>query len=163
MLNEEYAHFVRPATSSGQSYLASDQLFSRRIETLELRPVVLCAAYTPIHEVARRMAEARTSCYFITNADVDGHIIGFVTDITLRDKVVAGQADASQPVETIVDAPVVSISSRAFVYEAILLMFRTKTRYSAGRNRWRIRGLHQPQQAADRRPGASRRSSSFSR
>jgi CBS domain-containing protein len=129
MLNEEYAHFVRPATSSNQSYLASDQLFSRRIETLELRPAVLCAAYTPISEVARRMAEARTSCYFITSADVDGHIIGYVTDITLRDKVVATQADASQPVETIMDAPVVSISSRAFVYEAILLMFRTKTRY----------------------------------
>lgn len=129
MLNEEYAHFVRPATSSNQSYLASDQLFSRRIETLELRPVALCASYTPIFEVAQRMAAARTSCYFITNADVDGHIIGYVTDITLRDKVVAGLADARQPVETIVDAPVVSISSRAFVYEAILLMFRTKTRY----------------------------------
>ncbi|WP_369811126.1 DUF294 nucleotidyltransferase-like domain-containing protein [Hymenobacter mellowenesis] len=129
MLNEEYAHFVRPLTSAGQSYLASDQLFSRRIETLELRPMVLCAAYTPIHEVARRMAEARTSCYFITDADVDGQIIGYVTDITLRDKVVAGLADAHLPVETIMDAPVVSISSRAFVHEAILLMFRTKTRY----------------------------------
>ncbi|WP_369811269.1 DUF294 nucleotidyltransferase-like domain-containing protein [Hymenobacter convexus] len=129
MLNEEYAHFVRPLTSAGQSYLASDQLFSRRIETLELRPMVLCAAYTPIHEVARRMAEARTSCYFITDADVDGQIIGYVTDITLRDKVVAGLADAHLPVETILDAPVVSISSRAFVHEAILLMFRTKTRY----------------------------------
>jgi CBS domain-containing protein len=111
------------------SYLASDQLFSRRIETLELRPVGLCAAYTPIQEVAQRMAAARTSCYFITNADINGHIIGYVTDITLRDKVVAGLADARLPVETIVDAPVVSISSRAFVYEAILLMFRTKTRY----------------------------------
>ena len=129
MLNEEYAHFVRPATSTGQSYLASDQLFSRRIETLEMRPLDLCAAHTPIFEVAQRMAAARTSCYFITNADVDGHIIGYVTDITLRDKVVAAVADARQPVETIVDAPVVSISSRAFVYEAILLMFRTKTRY----------------------------------
>ncbi|MBJ6108039.1 cyclic nucleotide-binding domain-containing protein [Hymenobacter sp. BT523] len=129
MLNEEYAHFVRPASSAGENYLASDQLFSRRIETLEMRPLDVCAAYTPIHEVARRMAAARTSCYFITNADVGGHIIGYVTDITLRDKVVAGLLDAHQPVETIVDAPVVSISSRAFVYEAILLMFRTKTRY----------------------------------
>jgi CBS domain-containing protein len=129
MLNEDYAHFVRPATGAGQSYLASDQLFSRRIETLELRPLELCAAYTPIFEVAQRMAEARTSCYFITDADVDGHIIGFVTDITLRDKVVAGLADARQPVETILDTPIVSINSQAFVYEAILLMFRTKTRY----------------------------------
>ena len=129
MLNEEYAHFVRPASSAGENYLASDQLFSRRIETLELRPIALCAAHTPIHEVAARMAAARTSCYFITNADIDGHIVGFVTDITLRDKVVAGLADARQPVGTIVEAPVVSISSRAFVHEAILLMFRKKTRY----------------------------------
>ena len=129
MLNEEYAHFVRPASGGADNFLASDQLFSRRIETLELRPVVLCAAYTPIHEVAARMAAARTSCYFITDADENGHIVGYVTDITLRDKVVAGLADARLPVATILDAPVVSISTRAFVYEAILLMFRTKTRY----------------------------------
>ncbi|GAC1369670.1 MAG: DUF294 nucleotidyltransferase-like domain-containing protein [Hymenobacter sp.] len=129
MLNEEYAHFARPASSAGENYLAADQLFSRRLETLELRAVVACAAFTPIHEVARRMAAARTSCYFITDADENGHIIGYVTDITLRDKVVAGLADAREPVETILDAPVVTISTRAFVYEAILLMFRTKTRY----------------------------------
>ncbi|MDQ2769662.1 MAG: DUF294 nucleotidyltransferase-like domain-containing protein [Bacteroidota bacterium] len=128
MLDEEYANFVRPATT-GSSFLAADQLFSRRIETLELRPLELCAAYVPIQEVARRMAAARTSCYFITNADENGQVIGYVTDITLRDKVVAALADARLPVETILDAPVVSISSRAFVYEAILLMFRTKTRY----------------------------------
>ena len=129
MLNEEYAHFVRPNQgSSGESYLTSDQLYSRRIETLELRPVVACPACTPIQEVARRMAAARTSCYFITD-DALGHIIGYVTDITLRDKVVAGLVDARQPVATIVDAPIVSISTKAFVYEAILLMFRTKTRY----------------------------------
>ncbi|WP_426061737.1 DUF294 nucleotidyltransferase-like domain-containing protein [Hymenobacter sp. B1770] len=128
MLNEEYAHFVRPASSAGENYLASDQLFSRRIETLELRAVVACPASTPIHEVARRMAAARTSCYFI-NDDHHGHITGYVTDITLRDKVVAGLADAHQPVGSIMDAPVVSISTKAFVHEAILLMFRTKTRY----------------------------------
>lgn len=129
MLNEEYAHFVRPNRgSAGENYLSSDQLYSRRIETLELRAVVSCPARTPIQEVARRMAAARTSCYFITD-DASGQIIGFVTDITLRDKVVAGLADARLPVATIVDAPVVSISTRAFVYEAILLMFRTKTRY----------------------------------
>ncbi len=128
MLNEEYAHFVRPASSAGESYLASDQLFSRRLETLELRAVVSCPAHTPIHEVARRMAAARTSCYFIREGE-NGPVVGFVTDITLRDKVVSGLADARLPVATVMDAPVVSISTKAFVYEAILLMFRTKTRY----------------------------------
>lgn len=129
MLDDEYAHFVKLNESSvGQNYLASDQLYSRRLEAVELRDIVACPGATPIHEVARRMAEARTSCYFITD-EASGDISGYVTDITLRDKVVAGLTDARQPVGTIADAPVVSISSQAFVYEAILLMFQTKTRY----------------------------------
>ncbi len=33
------------------------------------------------------------------------------------------------PVISIIDKPVVSISTQAYVYEAILMMFRTKTRY----------------------------------
>ncbi|MCB2409679.1 DUF294 nucleotidyltransferase-like domain-containing protein [Hymenobacter lucidus] len=130
MLDDEYAHFVKLNQGSvGQNYIASDQLYSRRLEGVELRDIVACPGATPIHEVARRMAEARTSCYFITDDEPSGAISGYVTDITLRDKVVAGLTDARQPVRTIADAPVVSISNQAFVYEAILLMFQTKTRY----------------------------------
>ncbi|QIL77707.1 DUF294 nucleotidyltransferase-like domain-containing protein [Hymenobacter sp. HDW8] len=130
MLNPEYAHFLRPDhKAGGQNYIASDQLYSRRLETVELRDVIACPGSTPIHEVARRMAAARTSCYFITNDEPNASIIGYVTDITLRDKVVAGLLDANQPVATIMDAPVVDIDSQAFVYEAVLRMFRTKTRY----------------------------------
>lgn len=130
MLDDEYAHFVKlhQTSSVAQNYLASDQLYSRRLEAVELRELLACPGTTPICEVARRMAEARTSCYFITDATT-GAVTGYVTDITLRDNVVAGLIDARQPVSTIMDAPVVSISAQAFVYEAILLMFQTKTRY----------------------------------
>lgn len=131
MLDEEYAHFINPSHQSpAQNYIASDQLYSRRLEAMEVRALVACPGSTPIYEVARRMAEARTSCYFITEGE-DAHspVTGYVTDITLRDKVVAGLADARQPVATIAAAPVVEINSSAYVYEAILLMFRTKTRY----------------------------------
>ncbi|WP_375416798.1 DUF294 nucleotidyltransferase-like domain-containing protein [uncultured Hymenobacter sp.] len=128
LLNDEYAHFVRPRYQGGPSYLASDQLYSRRLETVELRPVLSCPAPTPTQEVARRMAEARSSCYFVLD-EYDQRIIGYVTDITLRDKVVAGLADARQPVRTVMDAPIVEVSADAYVYEALLLMFRTKTRY----------------------------------
>lgn len=129
MLNDEYAHFVKPNYSAPENYIAADQLYSRRMETIEAREIVACPRHMPICEVARHMAEARTSCYFVTDDRPGEPIIGYVTDITLRDKVVAGLADARQPVEMVMDAPVVSISSEAFVYEAILLMFRTKTRY----------------------------------
>jgi CBS domain-containing protein len=128
LLDEEYAHFVRPSYQGSTSYLASDQLYSRRMETVELREVLSCPASTTIQETARRMAESRSSCYFVQD-EADGHIIGFVTDITLRDKVVARLADARQPVHTVMDTPTVAVPADVFVYEALLMMFRTKTRY----------------------------------
>lgn len=128
LLDEEYAHFVRPSYQASTSYLASDQLYSKRMETVELRPVLSCPASTPTQEVARRMAEARSSCYFV-RAENDDQVIGYVTDITLRDKVVAGLADPRRPVQTVMDAPTVAVAADAYVYEALLLMFRTKTRY----------------------------------
>ncbi|MVN75094.1 CBS domain-containing protein [Hymenobacter sp. HMF4947] len=128
MLDDEYAQFVQPGAQSPQNFIAADQLYSKRMATVELREVLACPASTPTHEVARRMARARSSCYFVLDEE-GGSIIGYVTDITLRDKVVAGLGDARQPIGTFLDAPTLSISSEAFVYEALLLMFRTKTRY----------------------------------
>ena len=128
MLNEEYAQLVHPGPQAAQNFIAADELYSRRMATVELRPVLACPGSTPTHEVARRMARARTSCYFVLD-EAEKEVIGYVTDITLRDKVVAGLGDARQPISTFLDAPTRSVSSEAFVYEALLLMFRTKTRY----------------------------------
>ncbi len=128
MLNDEYAHFVKgTADAPEENYIASDQFYSRRIETIEPREVVSCPGRTPIHQAAKVMAERKTSCLFVTDDKDD--IIGYVSDITLRDNVVARQVDVRYPVAGIMDNPIVSIDSQAFVYEAILLMFRTKTRY----------------------------------
>ena len=127
MLDEEYAHFVKPATPPEQNFLVADQLFSRRIETLEVRALVTCPGHEPIFEAARRMAAAKVSCLFVTDA---AHaVVGYCTDITMRDAVVAECRDARGPVAEVVATPLVSIASTAYVYEAILLMFQTKTRY----------------------------------
>ncbi|SHK68626.1 DUF294 nucleotidyltransferase-like domain-containing protein [Hymenobacter psychrotolerans] len=128
MLDEEYAHFVKPAGPPSDNFLVADQLFSRRIETLEVRELVTSPATEPIFAVARRMAAAKVSCLFVTEP-ATGAILGYCTDITLRDSVIARQLDAARPVRDVVATPVVSISSTAYVYEAILLMFQTKTRY----------------------------------
>ncbi|WP_347158872.1 DUF294 nucleotidyltransferase-like domain-containing protein [Pontibacter chitinilyticus] len=127
MLDDEYSHFVKRPTAFEQNYIASDQLYSRKIESVEYRELVSCPADTPIYKVARWMAEQKVSCLFVTNAQEK--VVGYVTDITLRDNVVARQADVSGPVSGIMDNPVVAINTQAFVYEAILLMFHTKTRY----------------------------------
>lgn len=127
MLDDEFAHFVKRPAFFDESFIAADQLYSRKIESIQYRDIVSCVASTPIYLAAKQMAKHKVSCLFVT--DEQDKIIGYVTDITIRDKVVATVSDATNAVISILDKPVVSISTDAYVYEAILMMFRTKTKY----------------------------------
>ncbi|HEX8545534.1 MAG TPA: DUF294 nucleotidyltransferase-like domain-containing protein, partial [Cytophagaceae bacterium] len=127
MLEDDFVHFFKRPQSFEESFIASDQFYSRKIESIELRDIVSCPASTPVFLAARKMAESKISCLFVKN-DI-GAITGFVTDITLRDKVIAAQTDSNNPVSSVMDNPIVSINAQAFVYEAVLMMFQTKTRY----------------------------------
>lgn len=127
LLDDEFAHFVKRPTAFDESYIASDQLYSRKIESIQYRNIVSCPSSSPIFEAARTMAKNKVSCLFVT--DEAGEIIGYVTDITIRDKVVGALSDPNNPVIRIIDKPVISINTQSYVYEAILMMFRTKTRY----------------------------------
>jgi CBS domain-containing protein len=127
MQNEEFVHFFKRPAAFEQSYIAADELYSRRIESVEYRPIVRCKADTPIYEAARQMGQNKVSCLFITNEQ--NQIEGYVTDIILRDKVIAAQKNATEPVSTIMDRTIVSVDAEAYVYEAVLMMFSTKTRY----------------------------------
>ncbi|CAM3666823.1 DUF294 domain-containing protein [Mucilaginibacter galii] len=127
MQNEEFVHFFKQPAAFEESYLAADQLYSRKVESIEYRPIVQCTGLTPVYEAARKMAEHKVSCLFVT--DGQNRIAGYVTDITLRDKVIAQQRSPLEPVSSVMDNPIVSIDVEAYVYEAILMMFSTKTRY----------------------------------
>ena len=127
MLDEEYAHFVRPSNTAPENYIAADQLYSRKLEIIEPRDIVACTGDTPIFEAAKTMVWNKVSCLFVKNQQ--HQIIGYVTDLTLRNNVVAKQVEVTRPVEEIMDHPIISISNQAFVYEAILLMFQTRARY----------------------------------
>lgn len=127
MLDEDFAHFYKRPGAFEDSFIASDQFYSRKIESLEYREIVDCKNSTPIFEAAKIMAQNKTSCLFIR--DETEKIIGFVTDITLRDKVIAERQDPLNSVESVMDNPIVSINEQAYVYEAVLMMFQTKTRY----------------------------------
>jgi CBS domain-containing protein len=127
MLNDEYAHFVKPSNTLDENYIAADKFYSRKLETVESRELICCPAETPVHEAAVMMGRHRVSCLFVE--DEQQRIIGYVTDITLRDNVIARQVSLQTPIREVMDAPVVSISPDAYVYEAMLLMFRTKIRY----------------------------------
>lgn len=127
MQNEEFVHFFKRPPAFEESYLAADQMYSRKIESVEYRPIVQCTESTPIYKVAASMATNKVSCLFVT--DEQKQIKGYVTDITLRDKVIAQQRNAADPVGDVMDNPIVSIDIEAYVYEAVLMMFSTKTRY----------------------------------
>ncbi|MEP7143007.1 MAG: DUF294 nucleotidyltransferase-like domain-containing protein [Ferruginibacter sp.] len=127
MLNEEFAHFYKNPTNFERSFITSEQLYSRRIESVEYRDIVWCAADTPVYQAAIVMGRQKVSCLFVKNKQ--SKITGFLTDITIRDNVVATQAAYESPVSSIMDSPVATINVHAFVYEAVLSMFRTNTRY----------------------------------
>lgn len=127
MQNEEFVHFFKQPASFTESYVAAEQMYSRRLDSIEYRAVVSCHYQTPIFKAAQLMAAQKTSCLFIL--DDAQKIIGYVTDITLRDKVVAQQLNPAEAVKTVMATPIISISANAFVYEALLLMFQTKIRY----------------------------------
>lgn len=127
MLDEEFSHFVKTPASFEESYIAAEQLYSRKIDGIIYKDIVSCYAETPIFEAAQHMAQHRVSCLFVK--DTEDNIIGYATDLTLRDNVIAKRIDAEKPIASIMDNPIVSISHQAYLYEAVLMMFSTKSRY----------------------------------
>jgi CBS domain-containing protein len=127
MQDEEFAHFFKRPTAFEESYIASEQLYSRRIESIEQRAIVWCYEDEPVYRAAQLMAASRVSCLFVKSRD--HRIVGYLTDITIRDKVVGAQQDVRGAVSTYMDNPVLSVKAEAYIYEAILQMFRTKARY----------------------------------
>ncbi|UKT65760.1 DUF294 nucleotidyltransferase-like domain-containing protein [Pedobacter mucosus] len=127
MLDDDYAHFYRNAIDPEDNYLALDQLYSVKIKDISYKKISSSSPETPIFEVANKMAKDKTSCLFIK--DEHNVFLGFVTDITLRDRVIAKQFNPQLPVSEIMDVEIITISTNAYVYEAILLMFSSKARY----------------------------------
>lgn len=126
MRNEEFAHFYKQPVSFEESFIGSDLLYSRKIESVEYRSILYCSPGTPVAEAARLMSKHKISCIFVREED---RIVGYATDITLRDNVVGKSVDASTPVAAVMDNPLVAVDREAYVYEALLLMFRANARY----------------------------------
>lgn len=110
-----------------RNYLGVGNQYTKRIDDIEYREIISCRWDLPVWQAAQLMAKERVSCLFITGNS--GHIDGFVTDIVLRDRVIAQRADLDKAVVYFMDRKIQKISSEAYVYEALLMMFRTKSRY----------------------------------
>ncbi|MEQ8471279.1 MAG: DUF294 nucleotidyltransferase-like domain-containing protein [Marinoscillum sp.] len=125
MLNDQYANFVTYPTIDVET-LSFDRYFVRRLDTVNTRPIISCNVHTPSHDAARIMEQHKMSCLFVEN---NGDYVGYVTDILLRNKIVAEQRHSATPVGEIMEGPIYRISREEYVYEAVLLMFDHMIRY----------------------------------
>lgn len=91
-----------------------------RVSELALHPVVRCPESCTIADAARRMSEAKTDT--LVALDREGRPTGILTDLDLRERVVAAGADPGAPLETVLSAPVVVIRGDAVGYQAVEAM-----------------------------------------
>lgn len=110
-----------------ESLAYQEEIYRRKLVGVSYREVVTCSLDTPIYAAATLMSKHKVNCLFV--ADEQGHIIDYLTDMSLREQVIAPQVDVQQSVRQVMAQPIVSIDQQAYVYEAILLMFQHKIRY----------------------------------
>ena len=90
----------------------------RTIASLVCRAPVFCEPHTTIADAAGLMAREGVSAVLVTARDG----LGIVTDVDLRDKVVAARASSDAPVSAIMSQPVRTLGTDAMAQEASLEM-----------------------------------------
>jgi PAS domain S-box-containing protein len=88
-----------------------------------------CGPEQPIGQAAELMTRHGRAALFVASAS--GAVLGIVTDHDFRERVAAQGLRNTDPVSTIMSAPLVSIPESALVYEAILLMQQRGKRHLA--------------------------------
>jgi CBS domain-containing protein len=97
------------------------------------RDAVMCPLDTGIAQLAALMTERQVTAALVTSES--GAIIGIVTDHDLRARVLAGGADLSAPVHTIMSSPLTRIPESALMYEALMRMEEKGVRHLAVEDR----------------------------
>lgn len=111
----------------------SEQFFSRKLSDLHYHGITTVNSSSTIQSAALLMATDKISIVFII--DSFKNLCGYITDITLRDKVLAKGISSQNQVLQIMEKNIISIDQDAYLYEALLLMFQTKTRYLLVKNK----------------------------
>ena len=93
------------------------------------RPVVSCGPDTPIQRAAELMGAGAST--FILVQRESGETVGIVTDGDLRDRVLAAGVSAQEPVTRVMSSPLLTISERAHIYEAMLVMQQRNVQHVA--------------------------------
>lgn len=125
MLNDQYANYVSNPGMDVET-ISFDRYFVRRLDTVPCRQIISCPIDTPSHDAAKMMEQHKMSCLFVSH---NGEYVGYVTDILLRNKIVAEQRHSATPIGDIMEGPIYRIDHEEYVYEAVLMMFNHMIRY----------------------------------
>lgn len=109
------------------STFLSDQFYSKSVRDLHFRHLRMMRHDDRVHECAALMKREKVSCLFIGNSPQE--ITGYITDITLRDRLIAARLSTEIPVSQIMESDMISIHPDTSLVEALILMFQTKSRY----------------------------------
>lgn len=139
ILENNYAAYLSHASKKKLKYDNVEDYFTQDIASIYVKKIASCYENFPIRDAARLMTAKRIGCLLIKDRDED--YIGFITDMDLRNKVVAAGYDVNAPVSDIISMPISTISSQAYIYEAILLMFKKKIIYLVVEEKGKFKGI----------------------
>lgn len=115
--------------SSLSEELQTSLLLMNQPISLMAKPPLTCRMDTPIRKAAELMKASQQDAVLILGpAD---ECLGIVTDRDLRNRVIVDQADQQKPVYSIMSSPLVTIPPDALLYEAMLLVQRTRVTHLA--------------------------------
>tara|TARA_R110000744_G_scaffold17891_14_gene48312 strand:+ start:14791 stop:16677 length:1887 start_codon:yes stop_codon:yes gene_type:complete len=136
--DEQFADFVEVEDRSRLRESSPDKkdnnaLLTVKVEKLiEQLPLIL-PPHTSVQDAALRMTEEGVSSLLISNEHVsddassdDEPVIGIVTDVDIRSRLVAHGLDLSTPVTDIMTTQLTIVQSNQYVFEAMMLMLKHK-------------------------------------
>lgn len=100
--------------------LQTSLLFLNQPIKYALKNFVSCTLDTPINSATQIMAKGKQSSLLVTSES--GEMIGIITDMVLRERVLAENLSYDTPVYKVMSSPLICIEDSAMIFEAILLM-----------------------------------------
>lgn len=80
---------------------------------------ISCPLDMPIKKVAEMMSEGDKSAILVES---EQNVVGIVTDLQLRQRVVAGGMTTDSPVSEVMSSPLIYIEDTALIFEAVMLL-----------------------------------------
>jgi len=131
---EDFADFVEveDATRLRQSISRredANELLTARVDTLITALPLTVPSTITVHEAAIRMTEENLSSVLVINDEQPSNqqqpkIIGLVTDLDIRRRLVANGLSSETPVTDIMTTELIYVQSHQFVFEAMMLMLK---------------------------------------